>query len=68
MRSPVLNVRESVPKEQANSTVYLVENQQLRRVTSTAAMEGHCLPSQHVRIVPDNQLGGLEMGSDLGPP
>ena len=55
-------------QEQHNSTVYLVENQELRRVTSTAAMDGRCLPRRHVRIVPDDQLGGLKMGSDLGPP
>jgi len=55
-------------REQINPKVYLVENQKLRWVTSPAAMNGHCLPWRHVRIVADNQLAGLAKGPNLGPP
>jgi hypothetical protein len=55
-------------REQNDPRVYLVENQKLRWVTSPAAMNGHCLPWRHVRIVADNQLVRLATGPDLGPP
>src|SRR5262249_20303018 len=42
--------------------VYLVDNQQLRHVTSTEAMEENCLPWRHVRTVPENTLAPLEPG------
>jgi hypothetical protein len=47
--------------------VYLVDNQKLRRVTSTTAMEENCLPWRHVRTVPENTLADLEPGPDIGP-
>jgi len=46
--------------------VYLVDNQKLRHVTSTTAMEKNCLPWRHVRTVPEGSLAGLEPGPDLG--
>jgi hypothetical protein len=55
-------------REQNDAKVHLVENQELRWVTSPAAMDGRCLPWRHVRIVPDNALAGLKPGPDLGPP
>jgi hypothetical protein len=55
-------------REQNDPRVYFVENQELRWVTSPAAMNGRCLPWRHVRIVADNQLVGLSKGPDLGPP
>jgi len=45
--------------------VYLVDNQQLRHVTSTEAMEENCLPWRHVRTVPEHTLASLEPGPDL---
>jgi len=45
--------------------VYLIDNQQLRHVTSTEAMEENCLPWRHVRTVPENTLAPLEPGPDL---
>ena len=47
--------------------VSLVDNQKLRRVTSTTAMEENCLPWRHVRTVPENTLADLEPGPDIGP-
>lgn len=55
-------------RERNDPRVYLVENQELRWVTSPAAMNGRCLPWRHVRLAPDNQLAGLKKGPDLGPP
>jgi hypothetical protein len=45
--------------------VYLVDNQQLRHVTTTVALEENCLPWRHVRTVPENALANLEQGPDL---
>lgn len=47
--------------------VYLVDNQELRKISSTAAMEENCLPWRHVRTVPEISLAGLTPGPDLGP-
>ena len=54
-------------KEQHDPKVYLVQNQQLRWVTSPAAMDSQCLSWRHVRTVPDNSLATLPRGADLGP-
>jgi hypothetical protein len=55
------------PAHGVDPGVHLVDNQQLRRVTSTAAMEENCLPWRHVRRVPENSLAALQRGPDLGP-
>jgi hypothetical protein len=47
--------------------VYLVDNQKLRHVTSTTAMEENCLPWRHVRTVPPGSLAPFEAGPDIGP-
>lgn len=52
-------------KEQGNPKVFLVQNSQLRWVTSPAAMDWNCLPWRHVRTVPDDALATLPPGPDL---
>lgn len=52
-------------REQNDPKVYLVENNQLRWVTSEAVMQESCLPWRHVRIVPNNSLAALPRGPDF---
>ena len=54
-------------REQNDPKVFLVDNSQLRWVTSPTAMDARCLPWRHVRIVPDNALAALAHGPDLNP-
>jgi len=54
-------------REQHNPMVFLIDNSQLRWVTSPAVMDARCLPWRHIRIVPDNALAGLTRGPDLNP-
>jgi hypothetical protein len=56
-----------LPGRGVDPGVNLVDNQLLRRVTSTAAMEENCLPWRHVRTVPEGALAHLTPGPDLGP-
>ncbi len=50
--------------EQHPQKKFLVDNQQLR-FASDAAMDARCLPSRHVRVVPDTSLSALPTGPDL---
>jgi hypothetical protein len=50
--------------EQHPQKKFLVDNQQLR-FASDAAMDARCLPSRHVRVVPDASLSALPTGPDL---
>jgi hypothetical protein len=52
-------------REQHNPRVFLVDNGQLRWVSSPASMDSHCLPWRHIRVVPDNALKTLATGPDL---
>jgi hypothetical protein len=54
-------------KEQHDPKVFLVNNRQLRWITSPAAMDSRCLPWRHIRTVPDNALAALVHGPDLDP-
>jgi hypothetical protein len=54
-------------REQHSSRVYLAEKGKLRRVAK-AAIEGRCISSRNVRVVPDKTLAALSKGPDLGPP
>jgi len=49
--------------EQAD--LYLVENDQLRKLASPAVMDARCLPWRHVRVVPEDSLAGLQLGPNL---
>jgi len=51
-------------REQHTQQVFLVDNQQLR-FASQAAMDARCLPTRHVRVVPDTSLSTLPHGPDL---
>jgi hypothetical protein len=53
------------PGEQDDPHAYLVENGRLRLVTSTGAMDTHCIPWRHVRTVPAGSLATLPHGPDL---
>jgi hypothetical protein len=55
-------------KEQHDQRVFLVDNQELRLVKSPAVMDARCLPSRHVRVVPDTTLSALPYGPDLDLP
>ena len=45
-------------REQDESTVYIVDGQKLRLVDQ-AEMDFECLPSRHVRVVPDGGLSSM---------
>ena len=64
---PAMPIDGTLLKEQHNPKVFLVDNGQLRWVTSPAAMDARCLPWRHIRIVPDNALAALAHGPDLNP-
>lgn len=49
-------------QEQHDPSVFLVDGRKLRKVSSLSA---RCLPSRHVRIVPDAALANLPHGPDL---
>jgi hypothetical protein len=55
-------------KEQHDPKVFLVDNQELRWVTSPAVMDARCLPWRHLRVVPDSSLSPLPHGPDLDLP
>lgn len=52
-------------REQQDPRVFLVDQGQLRWVTSPSVMDARCLPWRHVRIVSDNTLAALPHGPDL---
>lgn len=52
-------------RQQADPKVYVVDNGQLRWVTSPAVMDRRCFPWRHVRIVPNGALAALPHGPDL---
>jgi hypothetical protein len=52
-------------REQQDPRVFLVDQGQLRWVTSPAVMDARCLSWRHVRIVPENTLAALPQGPDL---
>lgn len=52
-------------KEQHDPSIFLVDNQKLRRVKNPAVMAARCLPWRHVRVVPDAALATLPRGPDL---
>ena len=55
-------------REQHAQKVFLVDNHQLKWVKSQAVMDARCLPSRHVRVVPDTSLSALPHGPDLDLP
>ena len=55
-------------KEQHDQRVFLVDQAKLRWVKSPAVMDARCLPSRHVRTVPDTTLAALPHGADLDLP
>ena len=54
-------------QEQQKLRVYMAEKGKLRLV-SKAALEGRCISSRNVRVVPDKTLASLSKGPNLGPP
>ena len=54
-------------REQHSSTVYVADKGKLRRIAK-AAIEGRCISSRNVRVVPDKALASLSKGPDLGKP
>lgn len=54
-------------REEHSSTVYMADHGKLRKVAK-AAIEGRCISSRNVRVVPDKTLHALSKGPNLGPP
>lgn len=54
-------------REQHSSRIYMSDKGKLRRIAK-AAIEGRCISSRNVRVVPDKALFPLTKGPDLGPP
>jgi hypothetical protein len=54
-------------REEHSSKVYLADHGKLRQVAK-AAIEGRCISSRNVRVVPDKGLAALSKGPNLGPP
>ncbi len=54
-------------REQHSSRVYVADKGKLRRIAN-AAIEGRCISSRNVRVVPDKALASLSKGPDLGKP